>query len=169
MAHIKVINEPTELVPLLRALDTPVKRNVFEDLIHEWHTMGDIEKKYGEDGKDALMYFEKMKLVEVNWIINENNEREKSYRSYYYSFHINTSCPINEMKDILTVAIMDDTEFCKYEKMILEELDSNGGKKFVGDLIEKLDLSSTMLKSIVKRSTKLDCRGHRIETFKPSE
>lgn len=169
MTHIKVINEPTELVPLLRALDTPIKRQVFDELIKEWRTMAEIVEKYGEEGREALMYFEKMKLVEINWIVNDHNEREKVYRSYYYSFHINTSCPINEMKDILTVAIMDDDEFCKYEKMILDELDVNGGKKFVGDLIEKLDMSTTMLKSIIKRSTKLDCRGHRVEKFELTE
>ena len=31
MNKIKVINEPSELVPMLRAVDTPVKRDVLKD------------------------------------------------------------------------------------------------------------------------------------------
>lgn len=166
MVHIKVINEPTELVPILRALDSPVKREVFDELIKDWHTIKDIEDQFGDDGKDALEFFEKTKLVEVNWTVNDKNEREKTYRSYYYSFHINTSCQINEMKDILTVAIMGEDEFLKFEKQVIKELNGTKGKRFVGDMLENLDMTSTMLKSIVKRSTKLEYRGQQIELSK---
>ena len=35
--------------------------------------------------------------------------------------------------------------------------------RFSGDIAESLGLSSTMLKSLVRRSVKMDYRGHRIE------
>jgi predicted DNA-binding ArsR family transcriptional regulator len=35
--------------------------------------------------------------------------------------------------------------------------------KFVGDIAEDLKLSPTMLKSLIKRSAKLEYRGHRVE------
>jgi predicted DNA-binding ArsR family transcriptional regulator len=38
--------------------------------------------------------------------------------------------------------------------------------KFAGDVAEVLGVTFTMLKSLVKRSTKLDYRGHRIERVK---
>jgi predicted DNA-binding ArsR family transcriptional regulator len=38
--------------------------------------------------------------------------------------------------------------------------------KFSGDVAEKLGITSTMLRSLAKRSIKLDFRGHRIERLK---
>src|SRR4030042_1990063 len=98
MTRIKVITEPAELVPVFRAVDTKVKREVLKLVTLEWHTMRDIEKQFGPAGKDALHFFEKMKLA--------------------------------------------------------------------GDVAEVLGVTFTMLKSLVKRSTKLDYRGHRIERLK---
>ena len=67
MNKIKVINEPSELVPMLRAVDTPIKREVLKEVTMEWRTAKEIEDKYGADGKEALKFFEKMKLVETRW------------------------------------------------------------------------------------------------------
>ncbi|MEM2899617.1 MAG: ArsR family transcriptional regulator, partial [Thermoplasmata archaeon] len=38
--------------------------------------------------------------------------------------------------------------------------------KFAGDLAEQLGITSVMLKSLVKRSGKLEFRGHRVERLK---
>ena len=38
--------------------------------------------------------------------------------------------------------------------------------KFAGDVAESLGMTSTMLKSVVKRSIHLDLRGHRVEILK---
>ncbi len=43
----------------------------------------------------------------------------------------------------------------------LKEAGTEG--RFSGDVAEALGLSSTMLKSLVRRSVKMDYRGHRIE------
>ncbi len=164
MKRIKVINEPTEIVPMLRALDTKVKRDVFNEVSNEWCTLKQIEDKYGKDGVDALMFFEKMKLVETMWQTTENNQQEKAYHTYYMSFHINTSCPIHEISEILSVAVMPDKEFEKVEKNIMKLIGPEG--MFAGDVSEQQNLSMTMLKSLVKRSVKLEYRGHRVEPTK---
>ena len=166
--HIKMINEPAELVPILRALDTPIKRDVFDEIMNDWKTLSEIEKKYGDEGVEAIHFFEKIKLVDIQWRINsDTKKREKAYRSYYSSFQINASCPINEMKDILTVVIMDDKEFEKYEQMIIDEVKRNGNSVYIGDLKEKFNMSDTMLKALIKRSTKLDYQGRNVKFFNP--
>lgn len=76
MNKIKVINEPSELVPMLRSVDTPVKRDVLKEVTLEWRTVDEIEKKYGPEGKDAIIFFEKMKLVESRWISTGGNYPE---------------------------------------------------------------------------------------------
>ncbi len=67
MNRIKVINEPSELVPMLRAVDTQIKREVLKEVTLEWRTTKEIENKFGPEGSDALKFFEKMKLVETRW------------------------------------------------------------------------------------------------------
>jgi predicted DNA-binding ArsR family transcriptional regulator len=164
MNKIKVINEPSELVPMLRAVDTPVKRDVLKEVTMEWKTLKEIEDKYGPDGKEALKFFEKMKLVETRWQPSGGNRPEKAYHTYYNSFHINASWPVYEISDVLSVAMMPEVEFLEMEIKILEQVGKEG--KFAGDVAEGLGLTSTMLKSMVKRSVLLDYRGHRLEKVK---
>jgi len=164
MNKIKVINEPSELVPMLRAVDTPVKRDVLKEVTMEWKTLKEIEDKYGVEGKEALKFFEKMKLVETRWQPSGGARPEKAYHTYYNSFHINASWPVYEISDVLSVAMMPEEEFLELEKKILDQIGKEG--KFAGDVAEAMGLTSTMLKSVVKRSVRLDYRGHRLEKIK---
>ena len=164
MNRIKVINEPSELVPMLRAVDTKVKREVLKEVTLEWRTSKEVEDKYGKEGSDALQFFEKMKLVETKWQSTGGNYPEKAYHTYYNSFHINASWPVYEISDVLSAAMMPEKEFAALEKKILTLVGTEG--KFSGDVAEKLGITATMLKSLVKRSLKLDFRGHRIERIK---
>jgi predicted DNA-binding ArsR family transcriptional regulator len=164
MNRIKVVNEVADLVPFLRAVSTKVKMEVFKEVYQDWRTGTEIEDKYGNDGKHALTLFEKMKLVETRWQHSESDPSEvpeKAYHAYYSSFNINASCPVTEISDVLAVAMMSEKEFKKGEKNIHDAVGEDG--KFVGDIAEELELSPTMLKSLVKRSAKLEYRGHRVE------
>lgn len=164
MNRIKVINEPSELVPMLRAVDTKVKREVLKEVTLEWRTAKEIEEKYGPEGKEALTFFEKMKLVETRWQSTDGSYPEKSYHTYYTSFHINASWPVYEISDVLAVAMMSNGDFDTIEQKILDEVGPEG--RFAGDVAELLGITSTMLRSLVKRSILLDYRGHRIERLK---
>ena len=164
MNRIKVINEPSELVPMLRAVDTKIKREVLKEVTLEWRTAKEIEDKFGPEGKEALKFFEKMKLVETRWQSNDGSYPEKSFHTYYTSFHINASWPVYEISDVLAVAMMSEKDFLRTEETILEEVGPEG--RFAGDVAEILGITSTMLRSLVKRSIKIDYRGHRIEPLK---
>ncbi|MDD3398722.1 MAG: ArsR family transcriptional regulator [Candidatus Methanomethylophilaceae archaeon] len=164
MNRIKVINEPSELVPMLRAVDTPVKRDVLKEVTLEWRTAKEIEEKFGVEGRDAILFFEKMKLVESRWQSTGGNYPEKSYHTYYTSFHINAQWPVYEISDVLAAAMMPESDFKELEDKIVKEVGDRGC--FSGDVAESLGLTSTMLRSLVRRSVKLDYRGHRIEPLK---
>lgn len=161
MNRIKVINEPSELVPMLRSVDTSVKRDVLKEVTLEWKTADEIEKKHGPEGKEAIIFFEKMKLVESRWISTNGSYPEKSFHTYYTSFHINAQWPVYEISDVLAAAMMSEEEYSDIEERILNEVGTDG--KFSGDVAESLNLTSTMLKSLVRRSVKMDYHGHRIE------
>ena len=161
MNRIKVINEPSELVPMLRSVDTVVKRDVLKEVTLEWRTADEIEEKFGPEGRDAIIFFDKMKLVESRWMSTGGNYPEKSYHTFYTSFHINAQWPVYEISDVLAAAMMSDEEYAEVEAKILAEVGEDG--KFSGDVAEALGFTATMLKSLVRRSVKMDFRGHRIE------
>ena len=142
MNRIKVINEPSELVPMLRSVDTPVKRDVLKEVTLEWRTADEIEKKYGPEGKDAIIFFEKMKLVESRWLSTDGNYPEKSFHTYYTSFHINAQWPVYEISDVLAAAMMSEEEYAEIEKKILDQVGTDG--RFSGDVAEALGMTSTI-------------------------
>ncbi len=162
MNRIKVINEPSDLVPLLRCVDTDVKKEVFKNLAIDWLTAREIEERYGKEGTVALRLFEKMRLVETKWQTGAG-QPVKAYHSFYTSLHISASSPVHEISDVLQVAVMADPEYTRMEDEIYRTVGKEG--KFAGDLAEELSMSQIMLKSLIKRSARLDFRGHRIERF----
>ncbi|HEQ79102.1 MAG TPA: hypothetical protein ENN76_02415, partial [Euryarchaeota archaeon] len=83
MNRIKVINDVSELVPLLRTVDTDVKKEVFKKLSTDWFTTEQIEEEFGEEGVEAIMFFEKMKLVESRW--QGEVPPIKAFHAYYNS------------------------------------------------------------------------------------
>ena len=163
MNRIKVVSDPAELVPILRTVDSPVKREVFKEVTTDWRTAKQIEDKFGPEGVEALKFFEKMKLVETKWQTSASMQPEKAYHAFYSSFHINATAPVTEISDVLYAAMMSEKEYAKLEKQIHDMVGEEG--KFAGDVAEALGVSQTMLKALVKRSSRLDFRGHRVMRF----
>ncbi|MCK4444019.1 MAG: ArsR family transcriptional regulator, partial [Thermoplasmata archaeon] len=110
MNRVKVVSEAAELVPILRAIDSQVKRDVFKEVTENWCTEKEIENKYGEPGVEALKFFEKMNLVETKWQSSQA-EPEKAYHGFYSSFHIDASSTIHEITDVLAAAVMSDEDY----------------------------------------------------------
>lgn len=163
MNRIKVVSELAELVPILRAVDSDVKREVFKEVSNDWRTANQVQEKYGTEGVEALHFFDKLKLVETKWQTSASASPEKSYHAFYGSFHINASAPVQEMSDILSVAMMPDAKYRKLEEKLAKSVGEEG--KFAGDLADELAVTQTMLRALVKRSSRLDFRGHRVQKF----
>jgi predicted DNA-binding ArsR family transcriptional regulator len=163
MNRIKVVSELAELVPMLRAVDSDVKREVFKEVSNDWRTANQVQEKYGIEGVEALRFFDKLKLVETKWQTSASASPEKAYHAFYGSFHINASAPVQEMSDILSVAMMPDAKYKKLEEKLAKSVGEEG--KFAGDLADELAVTQTMLRALVKRSSRLDFRGHRVQKF----
>ena len=163
MMRTKVVNDSTELIPLLRAFDNEVKKQVFREILDQWKTTSEIIERYGSEGEDALEYFDKMKLVETRWTTPENGidgRPQKEYRSYYSSFNIKISCPINELSEIFSIASLDEKEFEKLEEDIYSYIGENG--KFGNMVAENFNISNMALKGLVKRSNKFCYKGMKL-------
>jgi predicted DNA-binding ArsR family transcriptional regulator len=140
-----------------------VKREVFKEVSNDWRTANQVQEKYGTEGVEALRFFDKLKLVETKWQTSASASPEKAYHAFYGSFHINASAPVQEMSDILSVAMMPDAKYKKLEEKLAKSVGEEG--KFAGDLADELAVTQTMLRALVKRSSRLDFRGHRVQKF----
>ena len=165
MPRVKVVSDPADLVSLLRAFDSPVKRAVFHAILGDWRSRSQIETTHGSPGTEALLLLEKAHLVETRWVPGPKGP-EKAYRSYYTAFHINASCPVEEVADLLHVAVMADADFQRYEA----DLAALAGQSGVSTRVacDKLGVSLPFLKGLLKRSSRVDLKGHLVAPSKDS-
>lgn len=162
--RIKVVNDVSDLVPILRAVDSPLRLKLVQRLGEEWLTSDDIEREFGKEGMHALAFFEKLRLIDTRWVAREGRRQpEKSYHFYYSNININTTSPLAEISEVLAIATMGPKEYARLEQKIHDAVGTDG--RFFSDVAEELKMSPTRLKGLVKRSEKLEYRGHRIERF----
>ena len=163
--RIKVVNDVSDLVPILRAVGSPLRLKVVQRLGEEWLTLEDNEREFGEEGSRALAFFEKLRLIDTRWVAREGRKQpDKSYHFYYSTININTTSPLAEISEVLAIATMPQKEYEKLESRIHAAVGADG--RFFSDVAEELKMSPTRLKALVKRSEKLEYRGHRIERFR---
>jgi predicted DNA-binding ArsR family transcriptional regulator len=162
--RIKVVNDVSDLVPILRAVDSPVKLKLVQRLGESWLTLEDVITEFGKEGEKALAFFEKLRLIDTRWVAREGRKQpDKSYHFYYSTINISTTSPLQEISEVLAIAMMPPKEYGKLEEKIFAAVGPDG--RFFSDVAEELGMSPTRLKGIVKRSEKLEYRGHRIERF----
>jgi predicted DNA-binding ArsR family transcriptional regulator len=70
---------------------------------------------------------------------------------------------VHEISDLLYAAMMAEKEYAKIEQKVFDMVGADG--RFAGDVADELAVTQTMLKALVKRSARLDFRGHRIMRF----
>ena len=104
-----------------------------------------------------------MKLVETKWQTGAGSSPEKAYHAFYTNFHNNATAPDQENSNVLRAAKNPDRENEKIELQIFDMVGPDG--KFSGDVADVLKVTQTKLKALVKRSPRLDFRGHRIIRF----
>ncbi|WP_337861075.1 ArsR family transcriptional regulator [Ferroplasma sp.] len=158
--RIKVINDVGELVTIFHAADTEVKRKLLLDLSTGWVTMPQIDEKYGTEGKKSLLYLDKIRMIESQWITG-NKGPEKAYHTYYTNVQINLIGSMSDLSDIIFATTLNDEQLQDYEGKITGMM-VNGGV-FVGDVADSLKISQTLLKGIVNRSSILTIKGYKIE------
>ena len=163
MKRIKVINDPTDLVPMLHAMDSDVKRKVFQEVSSKWCLKSTIKEMFGDEGIEALNFFVKMKLVRTRWEPTPTGV-DMAYMSYYTTFHIDASCPVSEVGDILFVMQMTNDDFKDMEGKIIEIVDK--GESFPRTIAIKLNISEVMLKGLIKRSARLEFKGMKVTHVK---
>jgi len=163
MMQAKLINDITDLSWLSRAFDSDIKKEVFNEVSKDWVTMEVIEEKYGEEGVNALKFFEKVRMVETRWTMSENGKAKKEYHAFYSAFHINVMTSIDMIRDVFSIVLMDDKTFSEVEEKIYEFVGEDG--ELSREVEKEFNFTPVQMRCIVKRSSKLEYKGMKIERY----
>ena len=163
MMQAKLINDITDLSWLSRAFDSDIKKEVFNEVSKDWVTMEVIEEKYGEEGVNALKFFEKVRMVETRWTMSENGKAKKEYHAFYSAFHINVMTSIDMIRDVFSIVLMDDKTFSEVEEKIYEFVGEDG--ELSREVEKEFNVPPVQMRCIEKRSSKLEYKGMKIEHY----
>ncbi len=163
MMQAKLINDITDLSWLSRAFDSDIKKEVFNEVSKDWVTMEVIKEKYGEEGVNALKFFEKVRMVETRWTMSENGKAKKEYHAFYSAFHINVMTSIDMIRDVFSIVLMDDKTFAEVEDKIYEFVGEDG--ELSREVEKEFNFTPVQMRCIVKRSSKLEYKGMKIERY----
>ncbi len=157
--HIRIVNDPVELVPLLMTFNDPAKKKVYELLSKSWMTMTELQSQVDEGCVElALEVLKKGNLIEEQWRMPKPGKKpEKEFRATYNKFRANFQCNLQDLSDILYIALSNDENLRSSVERVEDELKS--GNSSINDLSRKMNVSAVFIKGLAKRTPQLDVKG----------
>ena len=165
--HIRIVNDPVELVPLLMTFNDPVFKKVYELLNKSWLTEEEIISQIdSESVAVCLQILKKGNLIEEQWRMPKRGEKPcKEYRATYNKFRANFQCNLQDLSDILYLSLSNDESLRNLVDQIDRDLES--GSSSINDLSRRFGVSPVFIKGLAKRIPHLDVKGQglvRIDT-----
>jgi len=158
----RIINEPSDIVPLLRAFGSENHKKVFDSLQKDWKTEAEIEAEAGFAVIESLDLLKKSGLVESKWRMPEAGKKpEKEYHSSYSRVHLNFQCSVEDISDLIMITFKSDSEISSYVDTIEKEV--VGGNQSMNGLQRVVDKSIMFIRGVARRSSILAVKGQRIE------
>jgi predicted DNA-binding ArsR family transcriptional regulator len=157
--HIRIINDPVELVPLLITFNDEKYKQIYELLNRAWMTEAELAAEIGGDHvDDCITILKKGNLIEEQWRMPEPGKNpEKEFRATYSKFRANFQCGMSELADLLYISISNDESLRTTVEAVEAEL-ANGNIS-INDLARKYSVSPFFIRGIAKRSQRMDVRG----------
>jgi len=157
--HIRIVNDPLDLVTLLITFNDSDFKNIYGHLSKNWVTeeelSGDVEI---EKVQDCLAILKKGNLVEEQWRMPKPGEKPSlEYKTTYSKFRANFQCTMEDLGDIINVSISADESLRNLVDEI--EKDVRAGNTSVNDLARKYGVSHVFVKGLAKRLPILDVKG----------
>lgn len=166
--RIRIINEPSDIVPLLRAFGTESHKKVFDSLQSGWKTEEEIEKEVGFKPADSLRVLKKSGFVESKWRMPQPGRTpEKEFHSSYSKVQLNFECSVEDLSDMIMVTFKNDNELRTYLDIIEKEV--KAGNQSMNGLQRVIDKSIMFIRAVARRSPILTVKGQRIEMFGETE
>jgi predicted DNA-binding ArsR family transcriptional regulator len=157
--HIKILNDPVELVPLLITFNNTHYKKIYELLNKNWLTEDELcSHTDGPVVSECLAILKKGNLIEEQWRMPQPGEKPlKEYRTTYSKFRANFQCSMSDIGDLLHIAISNDANLRTIVDSVEQEIAA--GTTSIGDISRKYGISPTFIKGLAKRITNLDVKG----------
>jgi len=157
--HIKILNDPVELVPLLITFNNADYKRIYELLNKAWLTEGDLEAYAGTSTvTECLSILKKGNLIEEQWRMPKPGEKPtKEYRATYSKFRANFQCSMGDIGDLLHIAVSNDEGLRTIVDSVQQEIVA--GTTSIGDISRKYGVSPIFIKGLAKRIPGLDVKG----------
>jgi predicted DNA-binding ArsR family transcriptional regulator len=162
----RIINDPSDLVPLLQAFGSEVHKKVFDALSKNWHTERELAEILGDGSsvRRSVSLLRKSGLVETKWRAPEPGESpEKEYHSTYSRVQANFGTSVEDLSELINLTFMSEEELRAVSENLLKQV--RAGNTSLSNLSRELGFSQVFLRGVAKRSEKLSVRGQRIELY----
>ena len=162
----RIINDPSDLVPLLQAFGSDVHKKVFDELSKDWHTERELTALVGDESSvhRSVALLRKSGLVETKWRVPEPGASpEKEYRSTYSRVQASFGASMEDLSELIRLTFMSDDEL----RAVTESLQKmvGDGNTSLSNLSRELGLSQMFIRGAAKRAEGLAVRGQRIELY----
>ncbi len=157
--HIKILNDPVELVPLLITFNNADYKKIYELLNKAWLTEEDLGMYAGTSTvTECLTILKKGNLIEEQWRMPKPGEKPmKEYRATYSKFRASFQCSMGDIGDLLHIAVSNDEGLRTIVDSVEQEIVA--GTTSIGDISRKYGVSPTFIKGLAKRIPGLDVKG----------
>jgi predicted DNA-binding ArsR family transcriptional regulator len=158
----RIINDPSEMVPLLQTFRSKEHKHVFNALSTEWMTKSQLDEKMGIDTEESIDILQKCGLLESQWRMPKPGEKpDKEYHSSYSKVQANFQCSFDDLSEIITLT------FTPYEEIkdLIGELEKEveSGNHSMSALTRKLNRSALYIRSLARRANRLTVMGQRLK------
>lgn len=157
--HIRIVNDPVELVPLFITFNNAYHKQIYDLLNRAWMTEEELAEQVGGGAvEQCLKVLRKGNLIEEQWRMPEQGKKpEKEFRAIYSKFRANFQCNFSDLSDLLYIAISSDDKFQDIVKGVEEEIRS--GNTSINDIARKFSVSPVFIKGLAKRIPHMDVKG----------
>jgi len=158
--HIRIVNDPVELVPLLITFNNSCYKQVYDLLNKSWMTEKELSEIIrNEEGiSHCITILKKGNLIEEQWRMPEPGERPvREFRATYNKFRASFQCNLSDLSDLLYIAVSNDEQL----RLMVEKVEAElaGGNGSINDIARKFGVSPTFIKGLAKRIPHLDVKG----------
>ncbi|HZD42606.1 MAG TPA: ArsR family transcriptional regulator [Methanomicrobiales archaeon] len=157
--HIRIVNDPVEIIPLLVCFNNSAYKEIFERLNRNWLTEEELNVQWDPVVvSDCLAILKKGNLIEEQWRMPEPGQKPaKEFRTTYSRFRANFQCNMNDLADLLHLAVSTDESLRDVVEKI--ELEIKSGNTSINDLARKFNVSPIFVKGLAKRIPHFDMKG----------
>ncbi|MDD1719210.1 MAG: ArsR family transcriptional regulator [Methanoregulaceae archaeon] len=167
--HIRIVNDPVELVPLLITFNSAYHKQIYDLLNKSWMTEEELSEQVGGTGiSQCLQVLRKGNLIEEQWRMPAQGKKPvKEFRATYSKFRANFQCNFSDLADLLYIAIANEEPL--HEVVTRVEQEIFAGNSSISDIARKFNVSPVFIKGLAKRIPHLDVKGQGLVLIERTE